>query len=61
MIYVEEISTSDLGSETVMTEVFCGLPQAVQEISHIISQIIFCLLSYSFQSILHCASHYLIL
>jgi hypothetical protein len=29
MIYVEEVSDSNLGSETIMTEVFCGLPQAV--------------------------------
>jgi hypothetical protein len=31
LIYVQEVSDSILGSETIMTEVFCGLPQAIQE------------------------------
>lgn len=31
LFYVQEISDSNLGSETIMTEVFFGLPQAIQE------------------------------
>jgi hypothetical protein len=31
LFYVQEVSDSNLGSETIVTEVFCGLPQAIQE------------------------------